>query len=309
MDCKAWWQTELLQWCRGEGIDAEHAILVIGVSEDLEVGQIEDVLNTVKCWGRVRVRGRKFSSDAAGLVVLCEFREEIDPRLVPHEVRPADSEVVWEVVIANETPSAPDEFMDKLKTFLATEGKTVADLKGFCTPVSPGGTQETVLKSLADAIRRANKGQTENHSYRRLGIFSGIIPTPAGEESMDYWLEQATLMVQESESTEQEKRRRILECLRGPALEVVKSLRLSKPRASSEEYLNALDNAFGSAESGEDLYFSFRLIQQKAGEKLSDYVRRLEPILAKVIKKGGVSAQQKDRVRVEQLLRGAIHSD
>ena len=307
---KAWQQTELLKWCSSEGINPKHAILVIGVREDLEVGQIEDVLHTVRCWGRVRVRGRKFSSEAGGLLVLCECKEEVVSSWVPPEVRPADGDDVWKIVNANGTPAAPDDFSEKLKIFLATEGKSVADLEGFCTPsVPPGGTSDAVLQSLADAISRANKGQTESHSYRRLRIFSGSIPTPAGEESLDYWLEQATLMVQESEWPEQEKKRRIIESLRGLAVEVVKSLRLSRPRASPEEYLNALDNAFGSAESGEDLYFSFRLIQQKAGEKLSDYVRRLEPILAKVVKKGGISDRDKDRVRVEQLLRGAIGSD
>uniref|UniRef100_A0A8C5D1P7 CCHC-type domain-containing protein n=1 Tax=Gadus morhua TaxID=8049 RepID=A0A8C5D1P7_GADMO len=304
----AWGQ--LLKWCSSEGINPKHAILVIGVREDLEVGQIEDVLHTVRCWGRVRVRGRKFSSEAGGLLVLCECKEEVVSSWVPPEVRPADGDDVWKIVNANGTPAAPDDFSEKLKIFLATEGKSVADLEGFCTPsVPPGGTSDAVLQSLADAISRANKGQTESHSYRRFRIFSGSIPTPAGEESLDYWLEQATLMVQESEWPEQEKKRRIIESLRGLAVEVVKSLRLSRPRASPEEYLNALDNAFGSAESGEDLYFSFRLIQQKAGEKLSDYVRRLEPILAKVVKKGGISDRDKDRVRVEQLLRGELKAD
>ena len=42
---------------------------------------------------------------------------------------------------------------------------------------------------------------------------------------------------------------------------------------------------------------------------MSDYVRRLEPILAKVVKKGGISDRDKDRVRDEQLLRGAVGSD
>lgn len=84
-------------------------------------------------------------------------------------------------------------------------------------------------------------------------------------------------MVQESALTEKEKRRRMLECLRGPTLEVVKSLRFSNPSATSEEYLEPLDGAFGSAESAEDLYFSFHLMQQKVDEKLSHNVRRLEP--------------------------------
>ncbi|XP_062372262.1 retrovirus-related Pol polyprotein from transposon 412 isoform X1 [Sardina pilchardus] len=303
-------KAELLQWCRGENIDSSHAILVIGVDEDFAVGQIEDVLHTVRCWGRVRVRGRIFNSDADGLLVLCECKEELDPRLVPPEVRPADSEVVWRIVIADQNLPTPDDFSAKLRDFLRTEGKTSADLKDFCNPSVPlREPEEAVLRAMVDVVSRANKSQAENHGYRRLRIFSGVTPTPAGEESMEYWLEQATVMVQESDLAEQEKRRRILECLRGPALEVVKSLRLSKPGASSEELLEALDSAFGSAESGEDLYFSFRLIQQKAGETLSDYVRRLEPFLAKVVKKGGISVQDKDRVRVEQLLRGAISSD
>lgn len=39
---------------------------------------------------------------------------------------------------------------------------------------------------------------------------------------------------------------------------------------------------------------------------LSDYVQRLEPFLTKVVRKGGVSARDMDRVRIEQLLRGAV---
>lgn len=100
-----------------------------------------------------------------------------------------------------------------------------------------------------------------------------------------------------------------MESLRGPALEVVKGLRLSEPEESAEEYLEALDSAFLSAESDEDHYFSFHLIHQKANEKLSDFVQRLEPILTKVVKKGSISVRDKDRVRVEKLLRGAVDLD
>lgn len=56
-----------------------------------------------------------------------------------------------------------------------------------------------------------------------------------------------------------------------------------------------LDSAFGSVESAKDLYFPFRLIQQKAGEKMSDYIRKLEPFLAKVVKKGGISPVRNHR--------------
>ena len=298
-------QVELIGWCDTVTVDVTHAILVVGVGSDLEVAKIEEELHTVQCWGRVRVRGTKPYRDGDGLLVLCECKEVIDPKVVPPEVRPKDG-AVWKIITHSQPSTIPayaEDFSAKLQRFLASEGKTLADIQ------SMSSTDESVLRAMVDVVSRTTKSQAESHGYRRLRIFSGITPTPAGEESLEYWLEQATLMVQESELTEPEKRRRILECLRGPALEIVQSLRLSKQGATAQEFLDALDSAFGSAESAEDLYFSFRLIQQKSGEKRSDYVRRIEPFLAKVVKKGGVSARDKDKVRIEQLLRGAIDSD
>lgn len=109
------YQTELIQWCRGESINVSHAILVVGVSEVLAVGQIEEVLHTVRCWGWVRVRGRRFSSDAGGLLVLCECKEAINASLAPPEVRPTDSDAVWKIVTAEQTLAAPDDFSVKLR--------------------------------------------------------------------------------------------------------------------------------------------------------------------------------------------------
>uniref|UniRef100_A0AAY4BD76 Paraneoplastic antigen Ma-like C-terminal domain-containing protein n=1 Tax=Denticeps clupeoides TaxID=299321 RepID=A0AAY4BD76_9TELE len=98
-------------------------------------------------------------------------------------------------------------------------------------------------------------------------------------------IEQAYLMISECDCSDKEKKHRIMESIRGPALEVIKAARDDTPDLSSRDYVKALERAFGSAESGEDLYFTFRLMQQLPREKLSDFVRRT--------------------VRVEQLLRGA----
>uniref|UniRef100_A0A3B4DH60 CCHC-type domain-containing protein n=1 Tax=Pygocentrus nattereri TaxID=42514 RepID=A0A3B4DH60_PYGNA len=93
-----------------------------------------------------------------------------------------------------------------------------------------------------------------------------------------------------------------MESLKGPALEIVRALRFSKPEAKSDEFLDAINRAFGSPESGEDLYFSFCLMQQKSG------VKRLEPFLTRVVQKGGIMAKDMDRVRIEQLFRGAVNA-
>ena len=53
----------------------------------------------------------------------------------------------------------------------------------------------------------------------------------------------------------------------------------------------------------------FRLLRQNTGEHLSDFLRRIERQLNKVVRRGGIWPRQQDRVRVEQLLREAVHSD
>lgn len=175
----------------------------------------------------------------------------------------------------------------------------------MATSTSVKGTEEFFIHAMAEVMKQSNRSMAESHSYRRLRVFSGITPTPMGEKQVEYWIEQATMMIEGSDCPEKEKRCRIIESLRGPALEIVRSLRFS----NSADYISAVDRAFGSPETGEDLYFAYCLIQQKSGELLSDYVQRLEPFLTKVVRKGGVSARDMDRVRIEQLLRGAVGAD
>lgn len=116
-------------------------------------------------------------------------------------------------------------------------------------------------------------------------------------------------MVEETECSDGEKRRRLIGSLKGPALKIVKAVRHANRDATPKECLEALASAFGSAESGDDLYFAFRLMQEQKGEKLSDFLRWLERSLAKVIQHGGLPASCMDRARLEQVLRGAIASD
>lgn len=130
----------------------------------------------------------------------------------------------------------------------------------------------------------------------------GVNPTPAGEETLENWLEQAQLMLDECDGTVKEKKKRILASVRGPTFEFIQAVRCNDPDARPEEYLTAFENAFGVTKSGEDLYFAFRSMQQKPGERPSDYLRRLEKALSKAVQKGGLTSTSRDRARAEQLL-------
>ncbi|XP_054860324.1 modulator of apoptosis 1-like [Amphiprion ocellaris] len=98
------------------------------------------------------------------------------------------------------------------------------------------------------------------------------------------WLEQATLLVDEGECSDKEKRQRILESLKGPALEIIQAVRMTEPDASPHDFIEAIESIFGTVESGEELYLSFRALHQQSGERLSDFLRRLERSLVKVLK-------------------------
>ncbi|CAI5671318.1 unnamed protein product [Oreochromis niloticus] len=248
-------------------------------------------------------------------MVLCECKQSIPKANAPKEVLDQHSGEKWPIVTLNEC-AAPDDFAVKLKSLLDTEGRTIEDIQSlFLSPAPPQpssdpsiNSTESVLQAVGDFLEKARKPQAEG-GYRRLRLFSGNLPVLPSEDPFDHWLEQAWLMVEESDCTDKEKRRRLMESLKGPALEIAKSVRESDPEAGPVEYLEALESAFGSAESGDDLYFAFRLMQQQPSEKLSDFLRRLERALSKVVQRGGFPASSKDKAHLEQLLRGAVASD
>ncbi len=123
---------------------------------------------------------------------------------------------------------------------------------------------------------------------------------------MDNWMEQARLMITECECSEKEKRHRVIESVKGPALEIIRAVCSSNPEAEALQYLEALKSMFGSSESGEDLYFKFCSMRQNSGELLSEFLRRIDKALNKVVERDGLSSRM---VCVEQLIRGAVHSD
>ena len=241
-------------------------------------------------------------------LVLCECCETIDPARVPSDVLPTDGAHAWKIVVVRDTEPVPDDFSEKLRKLLLDEGKSMSDVQALLSPF-PTSSPEAVIRAVGELLEKATKRSNDFTAYKRLRVFSGVIPTPAGEETMENWIEQAKLMIAESDCAEKEKRKRIVESLKGPALEIIKAVRLSNSDARASEYLVALESAFGTSESGEDLYFAFRLLRQNSGEALSEFLRRMETSMTKVVPRGGLQAAQVDRVRIEQLLRGAVESD
>ncbi|XP_068094406.1 paraneoplastic antigen Ma1 homolog [Hyperolius riggenbachi] len=145
--------------------------------------------------------------------------------------------------------------------------------------------------------------------YRKLKFFSGTQPTPNGEEEFKPWLDQVLQVIEEWSVSEAVKKQRVAESLKGAAAEVIRNLRLSKRDCSARDYLNALQDVFGRTETVEELQYKFTHTYQMDGEKLSQYIRRLDRILHQLMLKKGIDSDQVDQKRVQQIFQSALPLD
>lgn len=179
---------ELKQWCCGEGMDETHSLMVL-VPAGVEISQIEQTMETIKALGRVRVRGRMFNQRHNLLSVLCECKEAVDSHRVPSEVLPEGETKAWSLVMASGEAE------------VGNESQGASEPSGI---VASDGSAESIIRAVGDLLVKIEKPSGEGSGYRRLRLFSGTLPIPAGEEALDHWLEHARLMVEEV--TAKEKR-------------------------------------------------------------------------------------------------------
>uniref|UniRef100_A0A3Q2ZMW1 Uncharacterized protein n=1 Tax=Kryptolebias marmoratus TaxID=37003 RepID=A0A3Q2ZMW1_KRYMA len=298
--------------CTGEGLDASHALVVKQVPVETTVKHIEETLMNIKALGRVRVRGRMFNPQSQSLMVLCECSERVNTKTIPLDVPPIEGGELWTLhgpADDEENVNTEKSQTDPLPQGSSPSTEEAAAPEMLSSDSMPGNSAESIIKVVGDLLAKTMRPAQDSNVFRCLRAYSGLSPIPSGEESLDTWMQQAQLMVDESDCSIREKRRRIVESLKGPALEIAQAVRANDPVASPGEYIEALERAFGSPESPEDLYFSFRALHQSVGERLSDFLQRVERKLTKVVQRGGITPNLRDSARVEQLLRGATESD
>ncbi|XP_044859999.1 paraneoplastic antigen Ma1 homolog [Mauremys mutica] len=313
------YQKRLVTWCELEGADPERHFLLTNVPTEWDIRKIEEEIANVREWGTCVVRSQMQAKGEATLSLLVESKIILSTVVTPHVILPDGEKDGWKVTIQAQShfpsppapPSEPINFQSKLRDFLRQEGKTMSDLRTLLgsSPVPPSSSTDQIIFAMGQAIGESIKTAYESGPYRKLKYFSGIKPVPVGEDDYDTWRHQLNQVMQEWQCSEAEKRKRVAESLRGPAGNVICALKASKPVATVDDYLSAMEDAFGSLETGEDLYFQFRSCYQQPGEKLSSYLHRLEPSLQLCIRRKGIERSKEHRVRLEQVIRGAIYDD
>ncbi|XP_005002756.1 zinc finger CCHC domain-containing protein 12 [Cavia porcellus] len=140
---------------------------------------------------------------------------------------------------------------------------------------------------------------------RNMKLFSGRAVPAYGEETFENWLIQVNGVLPDWNMSEEEKLKRLMKTLRGPAREVMRLLQAANPNLSVADFLRAMKLVFGESESRVTAHGKFFNTLQAQGEKASLYVIRLEVQLQNAIQAGVLAEKDANQTRLHQLLVGA----
>ncbi|XP_029807143.1 LOW QUALITY PROTEIN: modulator of apoptosis 1 [Suricata suricatta] len=302
----------LEDWSRGMDVNPRRALLIAGIPPPptCSVAEIEEALRAgLAPLGECTLLARMFRRVENCTVALVGLTEETGHALVPKEIPGKGG--VWRVIF--KPPDPGNEFLSRLNEFLEGEGTTLGELTRALGcgndpfDLDQGRTPEMQASLLARALQEALEPVLHYLQYKKLRVFSGSNPPEPGEEEFESWLFHTTQTVKAWQVSEAEKRRRLLESLRGPAFDVIRALKISNPSITVAECLQALKQVFGVIDSPRELQVKYLTTYQKDGEKLSAYVLRLEPLLQKLVERGAIKKDVVNQTRLDQTLAGAVH--
>ncbi|XP_059766515.1 zinc finger CCHC domain-containing protein 12 [Balaenoptera ricei] len=159
--------------------------------------------------------------------------------------------------------------------------------------------------SMLRSLERSLGPLMANLAERNMKLFSGRVVPAQGEETFENWLTQVSGVLPDWNMSEEEKLKRLMKTLRGPAREVMRLLQAANPNLSVADFLHAMKLVFGESESSVTAHGRFFNTLQAQGEKASLYVIRLEVQLQNAIQAGIIAQKDANQSRLHQLLLGA----
>lgn len=287
----------LEDWCKGMDVDPRKALLIVGIPVECSEAEIKETIKAgLHALCTYRVVGRMFRREDSAKAIFVELSDFVNFATIPSEI-PGNGGA-WEVVVKPRNPD--DEFITRLSYFLKNEGRRMVDVPrvlGYSTVtegVEPEGSSQHKPINWQPL--------KESMWYRKLKVFSGNTFPGPGEENFEAWLEQVTEIMKIWQVAEVEKRRRLLESLRGPALSIIRMLKAGNDSITVEQCLDALKQIFGNKEDFRTSQYRFLQSFQLSGEKMSLFLLRLEPLLQKAVQHNPMSMRSTDLIRLKHVL-------
>ncbi|XP_040207002.1 modulator of apoptosis 1-like [Rana temporaria] len=288
------------KWCEDENVPVETGLVIEVKGEVWTEEKLFQVLKTLSTDKKFWVIDTKVDNTNPHTYALCEWRNELPDCFRNPSVRTIDS---VELILIHPTgeqdsPTSSSTLSPTGVTGQKEKGSNTTPLKDI-SPELCAVLREIVAQCKKDSPDYPMTG------YRKLRTFSGRHPVPSSEDGFEEWMDHATQALEEWRVPEQHKKQRIMESLRGPVLEAIRNLKLSKDNCTAQDYLDILQNVFGRTENISELHSQLEHCFQKKGEKLSKFVGRLDKILHQILLKKGIDPRAVDETRVQQVIRGA----
>ncbi len=304
--------SEIIAWCREQDVELDRVLILSNVPTDCEDRIVYNQLDAVLGIGKCKVLDRRSDKTKRSQFVLTEITGSISQMSIPEEIGGPEVGPWYTQVIrvAAETPKQgrEEEFQTRLISFLQKEGKSLADIPSFVSPAPDLNTK--LVDAINSLVQTCHVASSEERAgYRKLRPFSGFIPTPPGEDEYEVWVEQTTHILEEWQCSDNVKKQRLVECLRGPAADIVRFEKTGNSSATFSDYFSVLESAFGTTEDAADLMLKFRSTYQNEGEKLSAYILRLDRMLHSMLRKKGLEYSALNHLRMQQIVRGGLSSD
>uniref|UniRef100_A0A8C9CSW3 Paraneoplastic antigen Ma-like C-terminal domain-containing protein n=1 Tax=Phocoena sinus TaxID=42100 RepID=A0A8C9CSW3_PHOSS len=182
----------------------------------------------------------------------------------------------------------------------------LAVLRDWCRSMGVNAQRSLLILGIPDDCKDQEFQEAVQAALRSLGRYR----PGHGEESSESWLEQANDMLHLwRHVSERERRRRLVESLRGPALDLLRGLLAEDPELAAQDCLAALVQVFGNKDPRGSARLKFVTCAQRPQETLSAYVMRLEGLLQSALEKRAIHPAMADQARARQVLMRARLND
>ncbi|XP_073424217.1 paraneoplastic antigen Ma1 homolog [Dendrobates tinctorius] len=299
-------EREAYLWCREMDVTAKPKFAVSGELRGASDEDILKIVNRLIELAHPKVVDRRKEKGGQLPTVLISTRQILSKEYFPSMIAVSpDYGRQWRITWPTESEVETRQQKSTTQLRKTSEGQPSNPFRA--SQEETAAPADVLMTAMEKLVSQFAKMQPEGN-YHHLRTFSGALPTP-GEEGYETWRDITLLCLEECQCTDAVKKQRIVESLRGAAMEVVQAAWRSKPQATYQDYMSALEDAFGSPEDATDLLYKLRTTYQLPDEKMSDYLYQLDKLVHRIVSKGGVSPKEVDQCHLEQVLRGALTHD
>ncbi|XP_062923392.1 paraneoplastic antigen Ma3-like [Mobula hypostoma] len=293
---------KIVNWCELENVPVNHACVLNGVDFRISGDVLVRGLSLIKGIRQVELVARRCGKEMESSWVLVWMSADIMTWELPATVHVQGEAGPWglHTLLEDKGNEVPEEELDEAPGEVPVARGGGLQWEDLARPRPPVRDETSELVAAITSLVRRVEGP-----HSKLRIFSGAMPTLEEEDDYEAWMENTSQLLEAWSVSDEEKRQRLVESLRGGVASVVRDLRVERPSASLPECLDALEEVLGLSGNPWRLLAEFQNMGQGRGEKLSEYIFLLEERLTGFWRRGVVKADEVAKLRMSQICNGS----